>query len=76
MWSEVSGMVKLRLKVRSVEDRTTVAAVASGHSVSMVERYPGQKHIVVIQGRCECIRNVSLRHCAKFYFLGEQNVKL
>ena len=69
-------MVKLQLKERSVEDRTTVAAVASGRSVLTVEPHPGQKHIVVIRGCCECIRNVSLRRCAKFYFLGKQNVKL
>ena len=41
-----------------------------------VERHPGQKHIVVIRGRCECIRNVSLHCYANFYFLGAQNIKL
>ena len=51
-------------------------AVALCRSALTVEQHPGQKHIVVIRGRCECIRNVSLRCYANFYFLGAQNVKL
>ena len=39
--------------MRSVEDRTTVDAVALCHSVSRVERHRGQKRIVVIRGRSE-----------------------
>ena len=40
--------------MRSIEDRTIVAAVASCRSVSRVERHRGQKPIVVIPGRSEC----------------------